>query len=333
MKRNPFVSLPGCLAALVFAAGMAAVTLALGGVMFSPGTLSAQGIDRPPLKSFRSHADFEGRCEWCHAPWKGVTASLCENCHLHVADERRTSTGVHGVLKDTADCRLCHVDHKGRDADQTLAAMTSFPHEQTGYSLVKHKVWLNGNSFACRDCHDASGPRHTFEAPLCESCHRKVDAAFVNRHIAQYSADCLACHHQLQPFDHHTFPLRGGHANVRCDKCHVPSDFSRVSARCVACHTDPEIHAGLFGIDCASCHTIARWSPARLAKHEFPIGHGRAGDIACATCHTKSCSTYTCYNCHAHQDVVDIQDKHVRAGIPEFADCMKCHADGKTHKQ
>jgi hypothetical protein len=333
MKGNPYISLSGCITAIIFIVAMVGVTLAVGGVLFSPGLLSAQGNDRPPLKEFASHVDFEGRCEYCHEPWKGVTAARCEECHAHVAEERQTATGVHGVLKDTANCSLCHIEHKGRTADQTALAMISFPHEQTGYSLVKHQTRTAGQPFRCRDCHDPLQVNYTFEPARCEACHREVDAAFVNRHVAQYSADCLACHHQLNPFDHGAFPLHGGHAKLQCDQCHKSADFSKVSAECSTCHADPPIHAGMFGTDCAVCHTIEGWLPAKLSKHDFPIDHGGEGDIKCATCHVKSYREYTCYNCHEHSDEAEIRAKHIEKGMPEFSDCMKCHADGKTHKQ
>lgn len=332
MKNHPFISPPGCITALIFIAGMVAVTLAVGGVLFSPGALSAQGLDRPALKGFQSHVDFEGRCEWCHAPWEGVTASLCEDCHTDVAGERRTASGVHGVLQSTHDCRLCHTEHQGREADQSASAMQAFPHEQTGYSLVKHQAWPDGRSFACRDCHDAQASGYGFDLLLCETCHRQVDDGFVNRHAAQYSADCMACHHQLAPFDHLIFPLQGGHSSVKCDDCHTQRDFSQVDGECIACHRDPEIHAGMFGTDCAACHTIDNWTSAQLTKHSFPIDHGDEGEIACAMCHTLSYVEYTCTNCHAH-DAGEVRDKHLEAGIVEFNDCMECHADGKTHDE
>jgi hypothetical protein len=332
MKHHPFFSLPGCITALIFVAAMLAATAALGGVLFSPGALSAQGAERAPLRNFKSHAEFEGRCEFCHSPWLGVTADLCEACHVKVADERRTTTGVHGVLKQAHACQMCHSEHAGRQADQTAKAMLTFPHEQTGYSLVKHQRWPDGDNFSCRDCHSSTDSSYIFEPSSCDTCHQKLDSVFVEKHIAKYSADCLACHHQLDPFDHLTFQLIGGHAQVRCDRCHTTGDFTQAKADCITCHADPEIHRGMFGTDCAACHTITAWSPAQLKKHTFPIDHGGEGEIACATCHTKTYQEYTCYNCHAHNAEED-RVTHMKAGLLEFSDCMKCHADGKTHEQ
>ena len=331
MKQNPFVSLPGCITALIFIVGMIAATAFIGGVLFSPGPLSAQGVERTPLKGFSSHVDFEGRCEWCHAAWTGVTASLCEDCHTNVAEERRSGSGVHGVLQGTHDCRLCHVEHNGRQADQSASAMRVFPHEQTGYSLVRHRAFPDGRAFACRDCHDARAAGYAFDLSWCETCHRQTDATFVDQHVAKYSADCFACHRQLEPFDHQVFPLTGRHAGVRCADCHAREDFAQASAECIACHRDPEIHAGMFGTDCAACHTINGWLPARLTKHDFPIDHGGEGEIDCATCHTQTYAAYTCTNCHAHSES-QVNEAHLKEGIIDFADCMKCHADGLIHK-
>jgi hypothetical protein len=197
---------------------------------------------------------------------------------------------------------------------------------------VKHQTWPDGKSFACRDCHNPQAAGYRYDPAECEVCHRQVDAAFVTQHVAKYSADCMACHHDLKPFDHHTFVLTDGHANVTCAKCHANGNFTQTRSDCVACHADPEIHAGLFGTDCAACHTIKGWLPARLAKHTFPLDHGGEGEIACATCHVKVDTEYTCYNCHAHNAEKD-KVTHIKAGIPEFSDCMKCHADGHTKKQ
>lgn len=332
MKRHPFISSPGCLTALVFIALMIGVTYLAGGVLFSPGPLSAQGADRPPLKGYTSHVDFEGQCEWCHAPWTGVTAALCEDCHTNVAGERATQSGVHGVLENSIDCSLCHVEHNGRQADQSAAAMIGFPHDRTGYSLVGHQAWPNGRALACRDCHESIAPGYAFDEAHCESCHRRIDAAYVERHVAEFSADCFACHRQLEPFDHHTFPLQAGHAGVACRDCHLQSDFAQIGADCIGCHADPPIHAGLFGTDCAACHTIDGWIPARLEKHTFPLDHGEEGEIACQTCHVESYAMYTCYNCHEH-DAGEVERKHLEEDIFDFADCMECHADGRTHEE
>ena len=45
--------------------------------------------------------------------------------------------------------------------------------------------------------------------------------------------------------------------------------------QCLDCHEEPDIHAELFGINCARCHNTATWKPAVLTKHVFPAGSWR----------------------------------------------------------
>jgi hypothetical protein len=328
MKQHPFLSRPGWIIVLIFIAGFAVITTTAGGVLFSPGALSAQGRERPPLNNYTSHADFEGECQWCHVPWQGVTAALCEDCHASVAAERKSSTGLHGLLAEAGRCQQCHIEHQGRAANLTLAVLTSFPHERTGYSLFAHQRWPDGRGFVCRDCHAARAPGYAFDLTACETCHRNVDAAFVTMHAAQYSADCLACHQQVTPFDHQRFPLQAGHFGIRCAACHQSGDFSVISTTCTTCHAEPPIHAGLFGDDCAACHTIAGWQPAQLPEHVFPLDHGGEGIIPCRTCHIESFTAYTCTQCHEHRPDETIKH-HAEKGIFDLTDCVSCHAGGR----
>jgi len=99
---------------------------------------------------------------------------------------------------------------------------------------------------------------------------------------------------------------------------------------CVECHAEPEIHAGVFGTQCQSCHTSTAWSPAQLQVHNFPIAHGEQGDQACAVCHPNVYFEYTCYVCHDHQPG-PIQEKHFQEGISfqDLPNCAQCHPDGK----
>jgi len=51
----------------------------------------------------------------------------------------------------------------------------------------------------------------------------------------------------------------------------------------------------------------------------------RDHNATCATCHVNNdYKRYTCYGCHEHQPD-KIRRKHVKEGIPEFDNCVKCH--------
>jgi mono/diheme cytochrome c family protein len=96
---------------------------------------------------------------------------------------------------------------------------------------------------------------------------------------------------------------------------------------CIACHEDPKVHAGQFGLDCVRCHTLDAWVPASLTRHNFRLDHGGEGEVACETCHIETYAENTCYECHEHQpeDMVAI---HENEGIDEFDFCTSCHPTG-----
>jgi hypothetical protein len=153
-------------------------------------------------------------------------------------------------------------------------------------------------------------------------------------HIALFGPACLSCHDgvdRMRGFDHQqVFPLDGRHAEIECQACHADQIFGGTPARCSECHTEPEIHAGIFGLNCQYCHTAAAWSPAALRAHTFPLDHGDQGESDCQTCHGERYSEYTCYGCHNHQPD-GIAESHAREGITEeeLTRCTECHLRGE----
>lgn len=98
--------------------------------------------------------------------------------------------------------------------------------------------------------------------------------------------------------------------------------------QCAACHEEPAIHAGLFGLNCARCHTTLAWAPALLTRHVFALDHGGEGKVACQTCHTETYSQNTCYQCHDHQPD-EMEQVHLDEKLLEFENCVECHPTGQ----
>jgi mono/diheme cytochrome c family protein len=98
---------------------------------------------------------------------------------------------------------------------------------------------------------------------------------------------------------------------------------------CVACHEEPAVHAGQFGLNCARCHTLQAWKPALLTRHTFRVDHGGEGQVSCQTCHTYTYSEHNCYDCHDH-DPEQMEEVHVQEDIFEFANCVACHPTGQA---
>ena len=292
------------------------------------------GLDTMAQFSMEEHAQVfaltgvhqETPCESCHSAgqFEG-TPQECAACH--------EEPDAHQGLFST-DCTECHTPDGWQPA---LMDGQPFEHAtSTGFSLDTHTTNYDNQPFTCRTCH-VSQETFTFISAQCSECHSIAEAQFIVDHTAQFGADCLACHDgtgEIVNFDHaQVWPLEGQHAVQECTACHVNQSYVDTSGECTACHEEPTIHAGLFGLDCANCHTAVAWQPARLRKHIFPLDHGDQGEIACETCHTTTYTQYTCYNCHEH-DPAETERKHLEEGISqqELPACANCHPTGREHE-
>ena len=404
----------GCLTPLGLAAAL--ITLLViggawavqGGTMFSPGALNR--VQGNPLGGYRSHAEIAGQCGACHtAPWDSANMTdRCLDCHEDIAISLNDPITLHGFLQSEAssqvltvprNCRECHTEHRGPDANLTTMASVDFPHDRTGFSLTGHPVQADGTPFACRDCHE--NYNHPPTSAVCTACHQQIDAAYTSQHAAvfglacmdchdgidtygdtfdhnrlefallgkhaeascagchqgmttlaalrdtptdcftchrtddmhegQFGTDCAACHSPEgwlpATFDHSrsNFQLTGAHVAVDCAVCHVGDVFRGTPSSCAGCHAEPQVHAGLFGADCAACHSTDAWMPAGYnGPHSFPMNHGDAD--ACSDCHVGSLTTWTCYTCHDQAEVIE---EHQDEGISSFSNCMECHPNGE----
>lgn len=99
---------------------------------------------------------------------------------------------------------------------------------------------------------------------------------------------------------------------------------------CSACHEEPEVHAGRFGLQCARCHALAAWQPALLTRHPFELDHGGEGQNECETCHVDAYVEQTCYGCHDEHQADEMEEFHVAEGIVDFEICADCHPTGRS---
>jgi mono/diheme cytochrome c family protein len=97
---------------------------------------------------------------------------------------------------------------------------------------------------------------------------------------------------------------------------------------CASCHEEPEIHADLFGINCARCHSATTWKPAVMTSHIFLLDHGGEGEVSCQTCHPAKYGVYDCYACHENHQYEEMKEVHLAEDIKEFDTCVTCHPTG-----
>ena len=299
---------------------------------YTPGPTSAQHPRNEPLGGYSSHAEFESECTHCHAPIHCIGSSRCQECHLDIARQRAETDGLHGVLPGTDKCQTCHTEHRGREAVLSRVAFANLDHQAfAGFDLKDHQTDYAGETMLCESCHTEH--RFAREWVDCTTCHADADPLFVADHIATYNEDCIACHDgadRMIEFDHNAaYALDGAHEGTDCEDCHRDNVFVGTPRDCVACHPDPEVHAGQFGLDCSRCHNASDWTQAELTRHTFRLDHGNSGEIACEICHTETYVTHTCYGCHDHtpQGMSEVHREH---GLDSYDDCASCHPTGEA---
>jgi hypothetical protein len=249
-------------------------------------------------------------CGSCHTTSGWLPASFDHNLaafkltgrHLNVAC---LNCHVNGVYKGTpTTCYACHAsaDHHGGSYGTNCGSChttsgwlpASFDHNLAAFKLTgKH---LN---VACLSCHVNGVYKGT--PTTCYACHASAD-----HHGGSYGTNCGSCHTTSgwlpASFDHNlaAFKLTGAHLGVQCTTCHVNGVYKGTASACVACHSEPAFHAGVFGTNCAQCHTTSNWSASYTGSH--PDVDGRNGTqhqhASCKDCHTVNLSTATCTKCH-----------------------------------
>lgn len=272
------------------------------------------------------HADIEKQCRSCHAPFaRDEQRGLCLACHDHdeIAadiDQRRGFHGRHEPAR-TGQCRNCHTDHEGRDADIVRLTPQTFDHALTDFALEGAHARVS-----CGDCHE---PRRKHrEAPReCSGCHADEDV-----HRKALGEDCASCHVVASwgktNFDHARasdpgYPLTGAHARVGCGLCHAGQRYENTPTTCVACHRIDDTHQGRRGTECQSCHNTTAWKEQTFdhqRKTGFALTQGHSG-LACVACHAgndfRKTNGKACIDCHRSDDT-----HRGRNGV----DCQACHS-------
>jgi hypothetical protein len=194
---------------------------------------------------------------------------------------------------------------------------------------------------SCDSCHvdnDADS-----QDLLCGSCHTDVQAdrdagrGFHGLHPEAFDFECFSCHQehegrnaqavQFEPetFNHlfTDFPLDGAHEQAACTDCHAAgTTFRQAEEQCSDCHGNEDIHMGLLGSNCESCHVSSGWEAVTFDHSTtlFPLraAHEQAECVDCHRNQTFVGTPLQCDSCHREDDVHDGRNG---------ADCASCHVD------
>ncbi len=292
--------------------------------LLMPVTAKAASLEElvMPGPVIQGHAKLESDCGQCHTPFSKTSQStLCLACHKETNADVTGQQGFHGRIKNiaTTECKQCHTEHKGRDADIVLLDKETFNHRATDFQI--------GGAHArvvCASCHVA-GKKFRQAPSECVACHKADD-----RHKGTLGKDCASCHTDKgwreARFDHDRatkFPLVGRHREVLCASCHTNEQYKKTPTDCFSCHRLNDVHGGRFGQKCEQCHSTTDWRRTKFDHNKqtkFPLlgAHART---TCRGCHSEKIFgdklDTACISCHRNDD-----EHHGRNGPT----CENCHS-------
>jgi cytochrome b subunit of formate dehydrogenase len=295
------------------------------------------------------HGTLNGPCRECHAEHQGPDASLidlevtdfthaktlfplegrhldadCEGCHVTEAQ------GFRYIGIDFSACVICHEDpHQDEQAALCQECHTPdtwqydgkvFDHAaETSFALKGKHAPLD-----CQACHQTPGASEEASriqlfdlGNACADCHQ-------DPHLGQFLQACEQCHVEddfeavrAEQFhgDPYTFLLKGKHAQLLCQACHVipegqselaQAQFVGLGQGCADCHLDP--HQARMDHACEICHQEEGFAGANLLfvhdQHTSFKLDGQHKALQCDTCHESGDLLYEaagveCQDCHA----------------------------------
>src|SRR3984957_7475100 len=125
-----------------------------------------------PGKVSRAHIKQENDCANCHDRSNVKTqSSLCVDCPKPIAADLKQHQGYHGRMTNAGvgECRACHTEHKGRDADIVQLSRAQSDHHLTNFVLEGAHQAL-----PCAACHKKGEAWLTAPAG-CVGCHKNDD--------------------------------------------------------------------------------------------------------------------------------------------------------------
>jgi hypothetical protein len=282
-------------------------------------------------------------CADCHPQEGDYGIFSCLGCH-HQAGTDEEHAGIPGYAYASDACLACHPTGSGeglvRNHDADFFPISSGTHAS---------AWST-----CTDCHSNPGNWSEFTCTGCHA-HERADTDGEHTGIPGYeyvSALCLGCHPtgergEFREHDTLYFPVySGAHQGSweSCAVCHTDPNDPAVFT-CIDCHEHDQAgmdqsHTGITGYQwestlCLGCHP--KGERGEFQEHDtsyFPIYSGahQGSWESCTVCHTNTddWATYTCIDCHEH-DQPSMDQSH--AGIAgyqwESTLCLGCHPMGQ----
>ncbi len=121
------------------------------------------------------------------------------------------------------------------------------------------------------------------------------------------------------------YKLSGKHRDIQCESCHRNNPYlHKTPSQCSKCHKDEDVHQGVYGQQCHSCHSSKNWQSIHFDHNrdtDFKLNN-KHNLTRCDSCHRsnpyKNKTVRSCYSCHKPDD------KHQGS---QGKQCENCHND------
>lgn len=154
----------------------------------------------------------------------------------------------------------------------------------------------------CESCHE---PHRGITRSRCVACHAGEPLLVEKRTTAFHaSADtCAGCH--VEHLGRARRPIGMDHDVL------LAAAGKGAELACVQCHETQDVHARLFGTECASCHATSSWLVPEFL-------HPAGSSTECAQCHSPPPS-------HLMEHFEMVSRKVARRPLADVGQCYLCH--------
>jgi len=192
-------------------------------------------------------------------------------------------------------CNACHTPVKGIEATDCIVC-----HANNKSLLQRQPTAFHADIGTCRECHLEHRGYLKHPTVMDHTALSRIGIRQLKRNPSSDSEDYLLAQ-QLTNWINH-YGIKPGYPQLTPEEKIL---------NCIACHKNDDRHFGLFGNDCAQCHTATRWT-----NPEFL--HPPSTSLDCAQCHQAPPSHYMMHFKMISQKV---------AGKPraEVEQCHLCH--------
>jgi len=173
-------------------------------------------------------------------------------------------SSAHAFL--ASNCAACHTPNRGVEAQNCIVC-----HADNKLVLQRQPSAFHADIAACADCH----LEHQGRVPRTT----KMDHVALARIGLRQIQNAPAAHDQPRDALVAWVKQRGvAPQSPRLER-------EELLLNCASCHQTKDRHVGLFGTDCAQCHTTSKWT---IAEYRHPSSVSQS----CAQCHQAPPSHY-----------------------------------------